>query len=63
MIQTRLSSGFQTGIMDDGVKITLLSTWLALFVVFAGRKFTQPIKVRPHPFALLLRSISVFSQI
>lgn len=36
--------GHLTGIMDDGVKITLLSTWLALFVVFAGRKFTQPIK-------------------
>ncbi|CAN4090281.1 unnamed protein product [Withania somnifera] len=36
--------GHLTGVMDDGVKITLLSTWLALFVVFAGRKFTQPIK-------------------
>lgn len=36
--------GHLTGFMDDGVKITLLSTWLALFVVFAGRKFTQPIK-------------------
>lgn len=36
--------GHLTGIMDDGVKITLLSTWLALFVVFARRKFTQPIK-------------------
>lgn len=36
--------GHLTGIMDDGVKLALLSTWLALFVVFAGRKFTQPIK-------------------
>ncbi|XP_059283295.1 uncharacterized protein LOC132036901 isoform X2 [Lycium ferocissimum] len=36
--------GHLTGVMDDGVKITLLSTWMALFVVFAARKFTQPIK-------------------
>ncbi|XP_009802414.1 uncharacterized protein [Nicotiana sylvestris] len=36
--------GHLTGLMDDGVKITLLSTWMALFVIFAGRKFTQPIK-------------------
>ncbi|KAJ8539898.1 hypothetical protein K7X08_026287 [Anisodus acutangulus] len=36
--------GHLTGLMDDGVKITLLSTWMALFLVFAGRKFTQPIK-------------------
>lgn len=36
--------GHLTGLMDDGVKITLLSTWMALFVLFAGRKFTQSIK-------------------
>lgn len=35
----------QTGLMDDGVKLTLLGSWMALFVIFAGRKFTQPIKV------------------
>lgn len=35
----------QTGLMDDGVKLTLLGSWMALFVLFAGRKFTQPIKV------------------
>jgi hypothetical protein len=35
----------QTGLMDDGVKLTLLASWMALFVIFAGRKFTQPIKV------------------
>lgn len=31
--------------MDDGVKLALLGLWMALFVIFAGRKFTQPIKV------------------
>ncbi|KAK2973837.1 hypothetical protein RJ640_011765 [Escallonia rubra] len=36
--------GHLTGLMDDGVKSTLLGVWMALFVVFAGRKFTQPIK-------------------
>ncbi|KAI4343454.1 hypothetical protein L6164_010799 [Bauhinia variegata] len=36
--------GHLTGLMDDGVKLTLLASWMALFVVFAGRKFTQPIK-------------------
>lgn len=35
----------QTGIMDDAVKVTLLGVWMALFVIFAGRKFSQPIKV------------------
>lgn len=35
----------QTDLMDDGVKLTLLGSWMALFVIFAGRKFTQPIKV------------------
>ncbi|KAG4919975.1 hypothetical protein JHK82_057397 [Glycine max] len=34
----------QTGLMDDGVKLTLLASWMTLFVIFAGRKFTQPIK-------------------
>ncbi len=36
--------GHLTGVMDDGVKLTLLASWMALFVVFAARKFTQPIK-------------------
>lgn len=31
--------------MDDGVKGTLLGVWMALFTIFAARKFTQPIKV------------------
>lgn len=34
--------------MDDSTKLTLLGVWMALFVVFAGRKFTQPIKVCWH---------------
>ncbi|CAK9328645.1 unnamed protein product [Citrullus colocynthis] len=36
--------GHLTGLMDDGVKLALLGSWMALFVVFAGRKFSQPIK-------------------
>ncbi|TYJ47877.1 hypothetical protein E1A91_A01G022900v1 [Gossypium mustelinum] len=36
--------GHLTGLMDDGTKLTLLGSWMALFVIFAGRKFTQPIK-------------------
>ncbi|KAL0335894.1 UNVERIFIED_CONTAM: hypothetical protein Sradi_4801300 [Sesamum radiatum] len=36
--------GHLTGLMDEGTKLTLLGLWMALFVVFAGRKFTQPIK-------------------
>ncbi|XP_051121945.1 uncharacterized protein LOC127245238 [Andrographis paniculata] len=36
--------GHLTGLMDDNTKLTLLGVWMALFVVFAGRKFTQPIK-------------------
>ncbi|GMJ09899.1 hypothetical protein like AT1G28140 [Hibiscus trionum] len=36
--------GHLTGLMDDGVKLALLGSWMALFVIFAGRKFTQPIK-------------------
>ncbi|KAJ6308093.1 hypothetical protein OIU76_017795 [Salix suchowensis] len=36
--------GHLTGLMDDGVKLTLLASWMTLFVIFAGRKFTQPIK-------------------
>lgn len=35
----------QSGLMDDGVKVGLLGAWMALFVIFAARKFTQPIKV------------------
>ncbi|KAL8131238.1 hypothetical protein AgCh_007238 [Apium graveolens] len=36
--------GHLTSLMDDGLKTTLLGLWMALFVVFAGREFTQPIK-------------------
>ncbi|KAH1120473.1 hypothetical protein J1N35_003633 [Gossypium stocksii] len=36
--------GHLTGLMDDGTKLTLLGSWMALFVIFAGRKFTQPVK-------------------
>nr|AFK33928.1 unknown [Lotus japonicus] len=36
--------GHMTGLMDDGARLTLLASWMALFVIFAGRKFTQPIK-------------------
>ncbi|GAV72087.1 DUF2301 domain-containing protein [Cephalotus follicularis] len=36
--------GHMSGLMDDGVKLTLLGSWMALFTIFAGRKFTQPIK-------------------
>lgn len=36
--------GHLTGLMDDGAKLALLGTWMTLFMVFAGRKFTQPIK-------------------
>ncbi|KAI3728453.1 hypothetical protein L6452_17090 [Arctium lappa] len=36
--------GHLSGLMDDGVKVTLLGVWMALFVIFAARKFTQPIK-------------------
>ncbi|CAI0552447.1 unnamed protein product [Linum tenue] len=30
--------------MDDGAEQALLGSWMALFLIFAGRKFTQPIK-------------------
>ncbi|XP_057948853.1 uncharacterized protein LOC131144311 [Malania oleifera] len=36
--------GHLTGVMDNGVELTLLGLWMVLFGVFAGRKFTQPIK-------------------
>ncbi|BBG93839.1 Complex I subunit NDUFS6 [Prunus dulcis] len=36
---------FESGLMDDGTKLSLLGTWMALFVIFAGRKFAQPIKL------------------
>ncbi|OWM89816.1 uncharacterized protein LOC116200154 [Punica granatum] len=36
--------GHLTGLMDSGLKSLLLGSWMALFVIFAGRKFTQPIK-------------------
>ncbi|GMN49377.1 hypothetical protein TIFTF001_018552 [Ficus carica] len=36
--------GHLTGLMDDGLKHALLGSWMALFVIFAGRKFSQPIK-------------------
>ncbi|CAN8291065.1 unnamed protein product [Cochlearia groenlandica] len=36
--------GHLSGLMNDEAKLVLLGTWMTLFVVFAGRKFTQPIK-------------------
>ncbi|EFJ31711.1 hypothetical protein SELMODRAFT_169072 [Selaginella moellendorffii] len=36
--------GHLSGAMDDNVKQGLLAAWMGLFAVFAGRKFTQPIK-------------------
>ncbi|KAL1218728.1 hypothetical protein V5N11_028868 [Cardamine amara subsp. amara] len=36
--------GHLSGLMNDEGKLVLLGTWMALFVLFAGRKFTQPIK-------------------
>ncbi|KDP23261.1 hypothetical protein JCGZ_23094 [Jatropha curcas] len=36
--------GHLTGLMDNGAKLALLYSWMALFVIFAGRKFTQAIK-------------------
>ncbi|XP_021828216.1 uncharacterized protein LOC110768691 [Prunus avium] len=36
--------GHLSGLMDDGTKLSLLGLWMALFVIFSGRKFTQPIK-------------------
>ncbi|XP_020570891.1 uncharacterized protein LOC110018021 [Phalaenopsis equestris] len=36
--------GHLTGLMENGVKLNLLGLWMALFVVFAARKFQQPIK-------------------
>ncbi|KAL1344617.1 uncharacterized protein [Arachis hypogaea] len=36
--------GHLFGLMDDGPKLFLLASWMTLFVIFAGRKFTQPIK-------------------
>uniref|UniRef100_A0A453MHX7 Integral membrane protein n=4 Tax=Aegilops tauschii subsp. strangulata TaxID=200361 RepID=A0A453MHX7_AEGTS len=36
--------GHLSGLMDDGTKMSLLGVWMALFTVFAARKFQQPIK-------------------
>ncbi|CAA7400498.1 unnamed protein product [Spirodela intermedia] len=36
--------GHLTNLMDGEVKLGLMGVWMALFVVFAARKFTQPIK-------------------
>lgn len=36
--------GHLTGTTDDGVKLSLLGMWMALFMIFAARKFTQPVK-------------------
>ncbi|RDX99384.1 hypothetical protein CR513_17569, partial [Mucuna pruriens] len=33
--------GHLTGLMDDGIQLILVASWMTLFVVFAGRKFTQ----------------------
>ncbi|RID46299.1 hypothetical protein BRARA_I02971 [Brassica rapa] len=32
------------GLMNDEAKLVFLGTWMAFFVVFSGRQFTQPIK-------------------
>ncbi|KAJ7954547.1 Integral membrane protein [Quillaja saponaria] len=37
--------GHLTGLMGDEVKLDLLASWMVLFVIFAGRKFTQPLKI------------------
>ncbi|GFY88081.1 hypothetical protein Acr_06g0000210 [Actinidia rufa] len=36
--------GHLTGLMNDEVKVPLLGLWMTLFVIFAGRKFSQSIK-------------------
>ncbi|KAF5183420.1 integral membrane family protein [Thalictrum thalictroides] len=36
--------GHLTGLMDNGVKLSVLGVWMVLFVIFSARKFTQPIK-------------------
>ncbi|EPS67254.1 hypothetical protein M569_07522, partial [Genlisea aurea] len=36
--------GHLTGLMSEGTELSLLALWMGLFVVFAGRKFSQPIK-------------------
>ncbi|KAM0947133.1 hypothetical protein DsansV1_C08g0082901 [Dioscorea sansibarensis] len=36
--------GHLSGLMDNQAKLSLLGVWMALFVVFAARKFQQPIK-------------------
>jgi len=33
-----------TGVMDERVQLSLLAAWMALFALFASRKFSQPIK-------------------
>ncbi|XP_072998871.1 uncharacterized protein [Typha latifolia] len=37
--------GHLSSLMDNGTKLSLLGLWMALFLVFAARKFQQPIKV------------------
>lgn len=36
--------GRLSGVMDETVQLGFLATWMALFGLFASRKFTQPIK-------------------
>ena len=43
----------QSGLMDVGVEKGLLGVWMALFALFAARKFTQPIKVREEQYGSL----------
>ena len=50
----------QTGLMNDEVKVPLLGLWMALFVIFAGRKFSQPIKVDLFNSLNLWNSLSIF---
>jgi len=50
----------QTGLMDDGVKLTLLASWMTLFVIFAARKFTQPIKVDFYFWGFVFIEVYIF---
>ena len=38
------SYALQSGVMDETAQVGLLAAWMALFALFASRKFTQPIK-------------------
>nr|GEW76083.1 hypothetical protein [Tanacetum cinerariifolium] len=48
--------------LDDGVKVSLLGVWMALFMIFAARKFTQPIK-GDDPIACLNKSMAFLTTV